>query len=194
MRYLPRPPLALSLLLCASSCSNEDPSTTDEAPACPESQGDGGSGGGRTTVLIIEPVTDAPCLARTITQDDAGRIPCLIVEASRLEAGQSACHDPGRKPLCSKSLATAAQELPEYAQEQWNSLCEVPQLAGAELNACLNDIEEPAVDGWCFIDPLGIGNPALVESCAPYEKRRIRFVGQGKPRSGAQFFIHCFDP
>jgi hypothetical protein len=79
--------------------------------------------------------------------------------------------------------------------------CEIEQVSGSDLEACKTSLDEPvvnasgqAVDGWCYIDATTVpvtGNPELVKDCPITEQRKIRFVGEGNPETGAMLFIFC---
>ncbi len=181
-------------LLVISGCGGDPDPLGNVDPGA----GGGSCSTGELVAGIVEPISVEACAARTLTQDSDGRVGCVIAEAIHLEAGQGSCDAPGREPLCSTSLVDAVKQTPEYAQEQWSSFCRVAQLDGAALVACLNDLAEPAADGWCFVDadPFsgGLGNPELVASCPDTTKRMFRFVGQGRPDAGAQLFMTCYGP
>lgn len=148
------------------------------------------------------------CFGRQLRVDpNTGNASCLVIEARTAEAGETCCDaSKGRLPI-PKTVdgesnpkyggVLAAQE-DEFAEPSWNCFCEVAQLAaGAEREACLNESDPQADsqgDGWCYIDAAvvpPVGNPDLVESCPPDEKRLMRFVGSAEPQSGATVFVTC---
>jgi hypothetical protein len=64
--------------------------------------------------------------------------------------------------------------------------CEILQLQGPELLACLGDTNPPpGISGWCWVDveKSSNANPALLESCDIGSRHRIRFLGEDVPRA-----------
>jgi len=146
------------------------------------------------------------CLAKTLKEDEAtGLIPCLVLEASRTDA--CVCDEAlGRKaipeevdgaPNPTYNAVLAAQEDPfaPVAPSEWNCFCEIQQLVGDDLEQCENTVDPAASaqgNGWCYVDAtVGIGNPELVASCPPNERRLVRFVGKGEPAVGSTVFVTC---
>ncbi len=148
------------------------------------------------------------CLAKTLKKNEAtGLIPCLVLEASRVP-GECVCDpDTGRVDIPEKGddgeanpkynavLAAKVDPFAPKSPNEWNCFCEITQLTGDTLTTCETN-EDPAAsaqgNGWCYIDAtVGIGNPALVESCPPTERRLVRFVGEGEPVTGATVFVTC---
>jgi hypothetical protein len=144
------------------------------------------------------------CLPRSLTPDANGQVPCLILEASRVD-GQCIC-DPamGREPVGADhtQAVEAAKQDPLYQTAQWNCFCEIVQPTGEALAVCQNDATSDSpqlpngdvVNGWCYVDATvapAVGNPLIVADCAATERRIIRFVGQGKGLPGATLFITC---
>jgi hypothetical protein len=72
--------------------------------------------------------------------------------------------------------------------------CELLQLSGGELAMCQNDVSEPNVPGYCYVNAApnepNVGNPDLVADCASDSKRLLRFVG-GTPAPGAIALVAC---
>jgi hypothetical protein len=145
------------------------------------------------------------CLPRTLTSDEQGQVPCLIIEARKVEEGQveacNMCEDIGRQPVQTdrKPAIDAAKKDPTYETAQWNCFCEIKQVLGEDLVACQKQTANPPinasmqpVNGWCYVDPAaGVGNPDIVEKCPDTEKRIVRFVGEGGAKAGATLFITC---
>ena len=140
------------------------------------------------------------CLPRTLTPDEKGQVPCLILEARKTDTCD--CNTKARTPVSTdhEQAQAAAEADPFAATSGWNCFCEITQLTGDELTACQEDINDPPVlngaqvDGWCYIDATTsppTGNAALVENCPESEKRIVRFVGQGAAQPGATLFITC---
>ena len=152
------------------------------------------------------------CLPRTLTADANGQVPCLVLEARRVDEAQvqacNACADPGREPLAGDEAAAidAAKQDPIYATSQWNCFCKISQTTNIDaqqdnLKSCQDKVENPPlnsggaeVNGWCYVDATTtptIGNIDIVKNCPETEKRIVRFVGQGAAKPGATLFISC---
>jgi hypothetical protein len=139
-----------------------------------------------------------------------GRASSLIAE---LEPGSCDCSQTARAPLSSQSLVAARGNLQSsgacgggsgVACESFCG-CEILQTPGlssdqsSQLYACQNELTVAAsVHGYCVIDqmrsddsgmPAPLGNPAFTADCPAKEKRLLRFVGGGKPASGAILFL-----
>jgi hypothetical protein len=147
------------------------------------------------------------CLPRSLTPNNEGQVPCIILEARRIGDGGASC-----EPTCSGTAGrrfieqdhpavTAAKEDPLYTSSQWDCFCEIVQTTGEDLTACQNDESSTpqnasgqAVNGWCYVDAASVpplGNTDIVADCPPTEQRIIRFVGEGKGAPGATLFITC---
>jgi hypothetical protein len=90
--------------------------------------------------------------------------------------------------------AIKAAQADPLANENWDTFCEIIQLAGEERNECQNNESPAGINGWCYVDATTApptGNPALVESCPEQERRIVRFVGKGEPQTGGTVFITC---
>ena len=104
----------------------------------------------------------------------------------------------GRQPPSAWGESVAATATGEIQDLGLNPsdycLCQVTQLEGSDLDACLNTADGGAGAGYCFIDPdNGAGDASLVASCPADTKSRVRFVG-GVPAEGALVFSDCEDP
>jgi hypothetical protein len=155
------------------------------------------------------------CLPRTLTPDAKGQVPCLLLEARRVEdalIGEcNACGDPGRQPVSAdhQPAVEAAKQDPIAETSAWNCFCEITQVTNTtptgevtgNLDACQDKTENPPlnvsgqeVNGWCYVDATTsppTGNPDIVADCPATERRIIRFVGQGGAKTGATIFITC---
>jgi hypothetical protein len=147
------------------------------------------------------------CLPRALDIDtneaspSFGKVSCSVIEAVRTE-GECTC-DPtkGRSPLTSKDLRDGARDgLREHADCGGDTgipcdafcLCEVEQLTGDKLDACLAGSTDPNLYGYCYVDAdLGIGNPELVERCEANKKRKLHWVGDGLPANGSTMLMAC---
>jgi hypothetical protein len=159
------------------------------------------------------------CLSRQLTADEKGQVPCLILEASKVEASNvdacNKCDGAGRDPINTEKGHDAAVESIKLQNpdQDYNCFCEISQLtngdnevtnqldcqknfntAGYDLCACqYTPPDQPVnVDGWCYVDAQSkIGDPEIVDKCPDTERRIIRFVGQGTAKAGATLFITC---
>jgi hypothetical protein len=161
------------------------------------------------------------CLSRTLTANDKGQVPCLIIEASKVDDSKAsscnACGDTGRDPVTDEHQAAVDAIQTNNPTSKFNCFCEITQLtntktvsnqgdceknfdqSGFDLCACQYTDPKLAVsaggkevDGWCYIDETsGIGNELIVDKCPDTEKRLIRFVGKGEAKAGATLFITC---
>jgi hypothetical protein len=141
------------------------------------------------------------CLPRELVPNDEGQVSCLVVEA--FEDDDCSCALAGRSPIPEtlesgepNPTFNAVREIQRTYGNQ--CFCEITQLTEATgQSACLNELDPDASsqgDGFCYVDASvtpPVGNPALVADCTPNERRLLRFVGEGQPRSGATAFITC---
>lgn len=145
------------------------------------------------------------CLPRTLVPDNEGNVPCLILEGRNTQ-GQGCTCDPAKARAeipdgSDKAKAKkVALEDPIAKKAGLDCFCEITQTAGAERDACQNDLAEPPlvsgapVNGWCYVDATttpATGNVEIVAKCPENERRIIRFVGAGEAQTGATLFITC---
>ncbi len=131
-------------------------------------------------------------------------VPCKVIEARIPKMGEACGCGAGREPGVvgadpdSVKLANAvraglqtAGSCKDAASCAAYCLCGVTQLAG--VRGCEFDDPPPAaLAGYCYIDEAQkIGNSALVAACPASQKRKLRFVGENTPASGATTFIAC---
>lgn len=145
------------------------------------------------------------CLSRKLTADADGNVPCLVLEAA-VTHGNCNC-DPAKgrseipetvdgQPNPTYNAVLAAKE-GEFNNKDWDCFCEINQLTADQRTTCQNEPDPQAAaqgDGWCYIDGASVppvGDPALVASCPPDERRLIRFVGAGDPAVGTTVFVTC---
>ena len=148
------------------------------------------------------------CLPRTLQPNAQGyESACVILEATKVADSAvgtcNACAGTARTPVTVNAIVEAAKADPLYATAQWNCFCEITEPnpdtpAGlAELNQCLTQPTTTLSDGWCYVDPSTAsmanlpGETAVVAKCPADQQQEIRFVGAGKPASGATLFITC---
>jgi len=180
-----------------------------------------GSGGTLGNVYIDEirvAIGGGPlCLPRPLSfgatgSPEEGRSACAIGE---LGFGACDCSLPGHAPVPS-TLLSAFKTKAQQDQSCGGTTpvdcdtacaCEIVQPAGtsrdmsSDLYACLNDVTPPpSLAGFCVIDqqhvdgagaPAPIGSAELVAQCPSDERRRIRFVGDGIPATGAMLYLAC---
>ncbi|MDX2051460.1 MAG: hypothetical protein SFV15_03655 [Polyangiaceae bacterium] len=145
------------------------------------------------------------CLPRKLTPDkETGKVPCKVIEARKPKEGETCGCGPGREPGIVGSTPETeklGQAVLLELQKQKTCtdaascasicMCEVTQLAkdpGCEVS----DPPPAGKAGYCYIDAAqGIGSAALLTACPASEKRKLRFVGENTPASGATTFIAC---
>ncbi|MBK8253670.1 MAG: hypothetical protein IPK82_13510 [Polyangiaceae bacterium] len=153
------------------------------------------------------------CLSRTLVANpESGQVPCLILEASKVENNACDCEAAGRDPVSEEHQAAVAAIQSQNPESDFNCFCEITQLtnekgpvtqsecqdnfnqSGYDLCACqyTPDGQPVNADGWCYVDETsGIGNPDVVKNCPSTERRLIRFAGAGEAKPGATLFITC---
>jgi hypothetical protein len=143
------------------------------------------------------------CLRRALPFDEAGRVPCEVVQAfPKPVAGGCACDDLGMTALDDPGLSRAVQgRLQQLGQCGSNDptceglcRCALPQLAGSQLTACQNDASELSSVGFCYLDDErgepNIGRPALLADCPQGEHRDLRLLG-GAPSEQTISLLAC---
>ena len=134
--------------------------------------------------------------------DTFGQVDCSVVEAVIDTDGDCACDGAkGRSLIESPDLREAVrEELEGHGKCGGDSnvrcssycLCEVRQLAGAELTSCQAGSKDPNIYGYCYVDAdQEIGNPELVAQCPATQKRLLRWVGEGLPANGSSMMMAC---
>jgi hypothetical protein len=148
------------------------------------------------------------CLPRKLAPDTNpdsetfGQVECSVVEAVIDIDGDCTCDGAkGRLPVESPDLREAVrEELAGHEKCGGDSnvpcssycMCEVRQLAGAELTSCQAGSKDPNVYGYCYVDAdQMIGNPELVAQCPATQKRLLRWTGDGLPANGSSMMMAC---
>ncbi len=156
----------------------------------------------RTIIDKLKENFKGKCLPRELQPDKDGNVACLVIEA-RIAGNDCNCNgETGRTeilPELSNGDPNPTFNAVKVAQTNafnpgWDCFCEIEQLSGPERTSCQSDlVTNDGVDGWCYVDPRTIpgSNAELVKDCEPTEQRKIRFVGEGEPTSGAVAFITC---
>jgi hypothetical protein len=179
--------------------------------------GDPNYGYNPAVAAIIDRLKDAlkgKCLPRTLSTDEEGKIPCVVVEARLPEAngctpcGQGVTQD--RTEISGNIDPVVRDKLSDSGfcggntNTDCNSycLCQVEQYQGTALEACQTGTAEPdQPKGYCYVD----GNPApgedpnsqavaarkaIVAKCPASQQRLLRFATE-VPAKGAVAFIAC---
>jgi hypothetical protein len=139
------------------------------------------------------------CLNRDAEADANGRTACSVLTAS----SAATCTCPAAQGLSKPTAEAAAPVLAELESVGYCGpgmpcagicLCELAQLAGADLKACQSDDQAPDAPGFCYLDAVQgevhAGNPDLAQDCVGAAPRRIRFTG-GTPGAGNIALLFC---
>jgi hypothetical protein len=157
----------------------------------------------------LKEVLGGKCLPRTIALDEAGNVPCKVLEALPTGGATCGCGDPGRCSINNASCVENGGKLRAAVEDELRKeglcdragsvackdwcVCLVQPYAGADKTACENEISFDATAGWCYIDPedpptgQNIGSKSLVTNCPASQKRLLRF----EPKGGAIGLIAC---
>jgi hypothetical protein len=143
----------------------------------------------------IRPILRGRCFPRSLPINPVtGNVPCHVLEVFDPTAADCRCDDFPARHLASSDLFVP--ELRAYG----TCACEIEQTKGADLDACLTEVNPPASasGGWCYVDPAQASTAArsaeceLVRSCPADDRRIIRFVSPpSEPRPGSRGFIMC---
>jgi hypothetical protein len=154
---------------------------------------------------LIDRVTNSVvrrCLPRALPVDEDGRVPCEVVQAFPRPASGCACEALGMVPIADPTLVDAVQdELQDLGQcgradPKCAALCrcELPQLAGAALQACQNSRQISSLSGFCYISATAgepaVGNPEFVQDCLGTAHRDLRLLG-GAPKAQLFTLLAC---
>ena len=139
----------------------------------------------------------AECLTEPLEQDADGRTQCRLLDVTRPDDGRCACDDDdGRFDPGDVSLERA-----RLGDTGELCICEVRQYQGDELEACRNQLDEPAPAGFCYVDPAPGPNEepdsttvqtrrALVANCPPTARHLLR-LSKGVASPEANLFVSC---
>jgi len=131
-----------------------------------------------------------PCLARSLPISQ-----CAVIEARPADGGS--CESAGRVTPDGYGADVAQRAQSQLAalgyDAQSYAVCQVPELEGDALDACLTSPSERWTEpGFCYLDAeQGLGDPALLASCPASMKHRIRLVGAEV--ENALTFVACAD-
>ncbi len=142
------------------------------------------------------------CLFRPIPIDEAGQVPCALVEID-LDSREACSCDPSRARFELDRASELAGVLRAKLQEfGWcgpdtpiscddHCACEVAQFFGDELETCRSLATDPGnLFGFCYIDETN-ANPELLSECQPGEKRNIRYLGTERPTGSSVAVLFC---
>lgn len=141
------------------------------------------------------------CLPRQLSPDESQQVPCKIIESVPPEQSGLTCDRKGRAVADDTVIKAVKAELKRTGVCDGDTgrscdsytFCEILQLTGDGLNACLNEVN-PDVNGWCYVDDAQ-GNPDLIARCPASQRQVLRFFGDpsegGTPAKGATTFIAC---
>ena len=139
----------------------------------------------------------AECLPDALEQDAEGRTSCRLLDVTRPEDGRCFCDDDDGR----FDPGDVSRERARLGDTGELCLCEVRQYEGDELEACRNQLDEPALPGFCYVDPEpGPGEDAnstavqtrraLVANCPPTSRHLLRlWKGLATPESN--LFLSC---
>jgi hypothetical protein len=152
---------------------------------------------------LKEPLSSS-CFEDSLSVDAEGRTHCQVVEI--VTASGREC--PPADALPGRTLTEAAnpQLYRSVLAELLSSgrcggattvacddfcLYTIAELSGSDQAACQNELTATS-PGFCYIDASsGLGNPELVNTCPPNQKRLLRFTGENTPRAGALLALSC---
>jgi hypothetical protein len=135
------------------------------------------------------------CLAEPLPVDGDNRARCSVLEARPTpDCDCDPAHGRAEPDGSSWAIPYVQTYLSETGQDAYGQcLCEIPQLVGDDLAACLGTGEPSGGErGFCYVDPgAGAGEASLVGSCPAGQKRRIRYLGPDLPAPNALTFVSC---
>jgi hypothetical protein len=139
------------------------------------------------------------CLNQDAHADADGRTACSVITAS----SAAVCACPAAQGLSNAPAEVAAPILEELASVGYCGpgmscdslcLCELTQLAGADLTACQTADQAPETPGFCYLNAVKgevhAGSAALAQDCVGASPRRIRFTG-GTPAQSSIALLYC---
>jgi hypothetical protein len=186
--------LPLALILAFVACAEESDGGDDSVGIDPTPP---------NTNYVVKTVIADTCLPRPLAGENGGAVPCQMIEAKPPSGAQCSPCDAstGRSEVLSGLRNAIEDELQAKGlcggdtgiKCSSHCLCEIEQLSGAELDTCLNSVEDPGgTYGYCYVDPNnGFGNPDLVAACPDTQRQIIRFLGENVPSPGATTFVAC---
>jgi len=195
--------LSLAVIFLFVACAGESEGDDNGDDNGQGGTGQFGTGGGPAMNYVVKTVIPGTCLPRPLASENAGSVPCRIIEAKPPSGAPCSPCDAstGRSEVLSGFRGAIEDELQAKGLCAGDTeimcsshcLCEIKQLAGAELETCLNSVEDPGgIHGYCYVDPdEGFGNPELVAACPDTQRQIIRFLGENVPSPGANAFIAC---
>lgn len=125
--------------------------------------------------------------------DDAGLVPCIVLEATKIDGACPVCDDgTGVRSEASDSAKSILAGDQTYIDNGLNCVCAINQIQpGPGLDSCKHD-DVATSAGWCYLDDKDPNsNQNLLASCPANQKRLIRFVGAEVPKTGSLTFLQC---
>jgi hypothetical protein len=144
------------------------------------------------------------CLPRPLVPDDAGQVPCAVIEAVLPAGGGCVCDtNQGRIDIADKPELRAAilrklkegQSCDLAGGQKCNDYCtcEIAQFSNDDLTFCQNN-KTPPTAGYCYINAApgepNVGSAELVKDCPADSKRLLNF-GANTPSNGAIALVAC---
>jgi hypothetical protein len=152
---------------------------------------------------LIDRVTNSVvrrCLPRPLPLDEAGRVPCQVVQAFPRPGEGCGCGAWGMVDIGDPTLADAVQSKLEdlgqcgSADPKCAALCrcELPQLAGPALATCQNTEQTADLAGFCYVsaDEPAAGNAEFVRDCPATGRRDLRIL-RGAPKTQLFTLLAC---
>jgi hypothetical protein len=162
------------------------------------------------TSLQPTPTGETSCIFIEVLDTAFGR--CEDFGKGLCTPGSAPCRDPALSPMdaaAQLSLPIASitsdgtvvkRTTPAFAENgnvyvvsddavrKKHLVCEVRQLAGAELQACINELTPPPLDGWCYTQKSELVGEQCIRRGAP---GTLRFLGSAIMREKSERFSYC---
>jgi len=145
------------------------------------------------------------CLPRPIEADEAGRLPCAVIEAmAPNQADWCDCVAHGRNTVSGELAESVVSHMRQSLFCDVDGrpacatmcLCELPQLDDPSCQNVPGVERNSPRPGYCYVDPAeGLGREEVVADCPLSQKRMLRIVGDAHerqaPAPGSAVFIAC---
>lgn len=126
---------------------------------------------------------------------DTGSLKCKLLE---LHLDSVDCTAIGRATASGPFLDAFLNEV-SLRDPAGKTVCEIeafegdPRTPGTPAYECANELHPTlAKQGYCYVDPsLDLGQDAVVDSCPPGARRRIRAIPQNLPMSNTRTELIC---
>lgn len=138
---------------------------------------------------------DLSCFAPSLPVSDTGSLKCKLLE---LHLDSVDCTAIGRATASGPFLDAFLNEV-SLRDPAGKTVCEIeafegdPRTPGTPAYECANELHPTlAKQGYCYVDPsLDLGQDAVVDSCPPGARRRIRAIPQNLPMSNTRTELIC---